>query len=57
MKVLLLITTAMMCCSCSYNVSMAHTSGTAEDVIDDTTSATPTVTTSLTPPSFASAIK
>lgn len=30
-------------CSCTYNVSMAHTEGTAEDVIDDTASNSPTL--------------
>lgn len=29
--------------SCTYNVSMAHTSGTAQDVIDDTASNSPNV--------------
>jgi len=33
------------CCltSCTYNVSMAHTSGTADDVIDDQLTNTPNV--------------
>lgn len=30
-------------CGCTYNVSMAHTQGTATDTIDDTASNTPTV--------------
>ena len=38
---------------CTYNISMAHTSGTADDVIDDTASnspvVSPTVTVPLTP--------
>lgn len=29
--------------SCSYNISMAHTSGTATDVIDDNASNTPNI--------------
>jgi hypothetical protein len=29
--------------SCTYNVSMAHTEGSAEDVIDDNLTNTPTV--------------
>jgi len=29
--------------SCTYNISMAHTSGYADDVIDDTASNTPNV--------------
>lgn len=36
--------------ACSYNVSMAHTQGTADDVIDDTMSNTPTVSPTLTVP-------
>lgn len=47
MKNFVLITTmlTMMTCmtACTYNVSMAHTSGTADDVIDDTASNTPNV--------------
>ena len=36
--------------SCTYNVSMAHTSGMAEDVIDDTASNTPNVSPKITVP-------
>jgi hypothetical protein len=36
--------------SCTYNVSMAHTEGTADDVIDDTASNTPNVSPTLTVP-------
>lgn len=36
--------------SCTYNVSMAHTSGYADDVIDDTASNTPTVSPTITVP-------
>lgn len=36
-------------CACTYNISMVHTSGTASDVIDETTANTPTVTTSIKP--------
>lgn len=36
--------------SCTYNVSMAHTEGTAEDVIDDTQSNTPNVSPNLSIP-------
>lgn len=35
---------------CSYNISMAHTEGTASDVIDD--NATPTANTTATLPSI-----
>ncbi len=40
-KILLFSTLAILT-SCSYNISMAHTQGTAEDVIDDNASNTPT---------------
>lgn len=36
--------------ACTYNVSMAHTSGMAEDVIDDTASNTPNVSPTITVP-------
>jgi len=51
----LFVSVMMLLCmtSCTYNVSMAHTSGTADDVIDDTASnspnVSPTVTVPLTP--------
>lgn len=35
--------------SCTYNVSMAHTEGTATDVIDDTASNTPNISPTITP--------
>lgn len=35
---------------CTYNVSMAHTEGVADDVIDDTASNTPTVSPTLSMP-------
>lgn len=42
--------------ACTYNISMAHTSGTAEDVIDDNASnnpnLSPTVTVPMTPGSM-----
>lgn len=49
MKYLLL---SLMCLlsSCTYNVSMAHTQGTADDVIDDTASNTPNVSPTVTVP-------
>lgn len=54
MKYFVLITAflTMMTCmtSCTYNVSMAHTSGTAADVIDDTASNTPNVSPTVTVP-------
>jgi len=36
--------------SCSFNVSMAHTSGYADDVIDDTASNTPDISPNVTIP-------
>lgn len=36
--------------SCTYNVSMAHTSGYADDVIDDTNSNTPNISPNVTIP-------
>ena len=36
--------------SCTYNVSMAHTEGTAEDVIDDTATSNPNISPDLTIP-------
>lgn len=43
---------SILCCmtSCTYNVSMAHTSGYADDVIDDTASNTPNVSPTITVP-------
>lgn len=52
-KMFVLFTTlSCMCCmtSCTYNVSMAHTSGYADDVIDDTASNTPNVSPTITVP-------
>jgi hypothetical protein len=40
MKIFLLLVCILLS-SCSFNVSMAHTQGTATDVIDDTASNTP----------------
>ena len=36
--------------SCTYNISMAHTEGTANDVIDDTATNTPDVSPTVTIP-------
>lgn len=36
--------------SCTFNVSMAHTSGTAADVIDDTATNTPNISPTVTIP-------
>lgn len=38
--------------SCTFNVSMAHTEGTADDVIDDTASNTPNISPTITPGLF-----
>lgn len=51
MNKIFLIAGACVCfTSCTYNVSMAHTSGTASDVIDDAATASPDVSPSLTIP-------
>lgn len=34
-------------CGCTYNISMAHTQGSAVDVIDDAATNTPTVTANI----------
>ena len=46
----LLISLICLLSSCTYNVSMAHTEGTADDVIDDTASNTPNVSPTVTIP-------
>lgn len=38
------------CVSCTYTVSMAHTQGTADDVIDDTATNTPNIAPNVTIP-------
>lgn len=50
--VLNLLTLSMLTCmtACTYNVSMAHTEGTATDTIDDTASNTPNVSPTITVP-------
>lgn len=35
--------------SCTWSVNMVHTEGTASDVVDETDSNTPTVTTNVSP--------
>lgn len=49
MKYILL---SLMCLlsSCTYNVSMAHTEGVADDVIDDTATNTPDISPTVTIP-------
>jgi hypothetical protein len=52
-KLFVLSTTlAILTCltACTYNVSMAHTQGTATDTIDDTASNTPNVSPNVTVP-------
>jgi hypothetical protein len=41
---------SILLCGCSFNVSMAHTSGAADDVIDDNASNDPVVSPRLTIP-------
>lgn len=54
MKYFLLITAMLtmmtFMTACTFNVSMAHTSGIADDVIDDTASNTPNVSPTITIP-------
>ena len=50
-KIIICLFLTICLASCTYNVSMAHTSGTAEDVIDDTASNTPSTSASLNPSS------
>lgn len=50
MSRLALILMTISLCSCTYNVSMAHTEGTATDTIDDTASNTPNVSPNVTVP-------
>jgi hypothetical protein len=45
-----LLTFLTFTCACTYNVSMAHTEGTADDVIDDTASNTPNVSPTVNVP-------
>jgi hypothetical protein len=49
MKLLPLLMICLFLSSCTYNISMAHTEGTASDTIDDnaTPTATPTITTNV----------
>jgi hypothetical protein len=46
----LLLAVSVLLTSCTYNVSMAHTEGTASDVIDDNQSNEPNVSPSVTIP-------
>ena len=54
MKKLHMITCVFLSCilftGCSYNISMAHTSGQATDTIDDAASSTPTISPNLVIP-------
>jgi hypothetical protein len=47
---ILMIIASMVLCGCTYNISMAHTTGTASDVIDDTASNTPTASPTISIP-------
>lgn len=49
MKILIL-PLSLLLCSCTFNVSQAHTQGTATDVIDDTASNQPDVSPTLSVP-------
>lgn len=47
---------SLVCTSCTYNISMAHTQGTADDVIDDTQSNTPNVSPTVSVPASLAGI-
>jgi hypothetical protein len=47
MKLLVVFINCFLLTSCTFNVSMAHTQGTATDVIDDTSSNNPNVSPTL----------
>lgn len=46
----IMILSCLCIAGCTYNVSMAHTSGTATDTIDDAASNTPTISPNFTVP-------
>lgn len=48
MKKTILLLLLCLITSCTYNVSMAHTEGTATDTIDDAATNTPTVSPTIT---------
>jgi hypothetical protein len=48
MRKLVLIFAAILMTACTYNISMAHTSGTATDTIDDAATNTPNVVPTVT---------
>jgi len=49
-RIYLIISVCLFMTSCTYTISMAHTSGTASDVIDDTSSPKADVTATATIP-------
>lgn len=49
MKTIASLLTCLGLMSCTYNISMVHTQGTASDVIDETNANTPTVTATIKP--------
>lgn len=51
-KILIVLHLCSILSSCTYNVSMAHTEGTATDVIDDTASNQPNVSPNISIPPF-----
>ncbi len=50
MKRLLALGACLFMTSCTQTITMAHTSGSAEDLIDETTTSTPTVSPTVTVP-------
>jgi hypothetical protein len=50
MNKFVLLALACLMTSCTYNISMVHTEGTASDVIDETSANTPTVSPTISIP-------
>lgn len=50
MKLLISFLTSLMLVGCTQTMTMVHTSGTASDVVDETSDASPTVTPTVTVP-------
>jgi hypothetical protein len=55
-KLFISVITCLMLNSCTFNMSMAHTQGTATDVIDDTASNTPNIAPTVTVPVSAAGL-
>ena len=49
---LLIVHSCFLLCGCTYSVNLVHTEGAASDVVDETQSADPEVTTDLSLPLY-----